>query len=195
MNLCFLDISYSWSDIICGLLCWASLIQHNVFKVYPCWTACARAPFLSWVSDVPLNGFTTPCLSFLRWWTLGCFHLWATVINAVVKIRVQGFVWTSIFISLGCISRSGIAGSSPGGSDGKQSACNAGDLGSIPGLGRFPWRREWQPTPVFLCGEFHGLRSLVGYSPWGCKESDTTEWLTLWTFDCSKCLLNMVIWC
>ena len=125
----------------------------------------------------------------------GCFHLWATVINAVVKTRVQGFVWTSIFISLGCISRSGIAGSSPGGSDGKQSACNAGDLGSIPGLGRFPWRREWQPTPVFLCGEFHGLRSLVGYSPWGCKESDTAEWLTLWTFDCSKCLLNMVIWC
>ena len=125
----------------------------------------------------------------------GCFHLWATVINAVVKTRVQGFFWTSIFISLGCISRSGIAGSSPGGSDGKESACNEGDLGSTSGLGRFPWRREWQPTPVFLCGEFHGLRSLVGYSPWGCKESDTTEWLTLWTFDCSKCLLNMVIWC
>ena len=63
----------------------------------------------------------------------------------------------------------------PGGSEVKASACNVGDQGSIPGLGRFPWRREWQPTPVFLCGEFHGLRSLVGYSPWGCKESDTTE--------------------
>ena len=36
------------------------------------------------------------------------------------------------------------------------------------------WRREWQPTPVFLPGEFHGQRSLAGYSPWGCKESDTT---------------------
>ena len=35
----------------------------------------------------------------------------------------------------------------------------------------------WQPTPVFLPGKFHGLRSLVGYSPWGCKESDTTEQL------------------
>ena len=33
----------------------------------------------------------------------------------------------------------------------------------------------WQPTPVFLPGEPHGQRSLVGYSPWGCKESDTTE--------------------
>ena len=40
------------------------------------------------------------------------------------------------------------------------------------------WRREWLPTPVFLPGEFHGQRSLVGYSPWGCKESDMTEWLT-----------------
>ena len=41
-----------------------------------------------------------------------------------------------------------------------------------------PWRRKWQPTPVFLPGESHGQRSLVGYSPWGHKESDTTEWLT-----------------
>jgi len=42
-----------------------------------------------------------------------------------------------------------------------------------------PWRRKWQPTPVFLPGEFHGQRSLAGYSPWGCKESDTTAQLTL----------------
>ena len=40
------------------------------------------------------------------------------------------------------------------------------------------WRRKWQPTPVFLPGEFHGQRSLAGYSPWGHKESDTTEHLT-----------------
>ena len=38
-----------------------------------------------------------------------------------------------------------------------------------------PWRRKWQRTPVFLPGEFHGQRSLAGYSPWGHKESDTTE--------------------
>ena len=41
------------------------------------------------------------------------------------------------------------------------------------------WRREWQPTPVFLPGEFHGQRSLVGSSPWGHKESDIMEWLSL----------------
>ena len=44
-----------------------------------------------------------------------------------------------------------------------------------PCVRKIPWRRKWQPTPVLLLGKFHGLRSLVGYSPWGHKESDTTE--------------------
>ena len=44
----------------------------------------------------------------------------------------------------------------PGSSDGKESACNAGELGSIPRVGKIPWRREWLPTPVFLPGELHG---------------------------------------
>ena len=51
---------------------------------------------------------------------------------------------------------------------------NAGDLGSIPGLGRSPGEGKGQPTPVFWPGEFHEL-----YSPWGHKESDTTEQLSL----------------
>ena len=44
-----------------------------------------------------------------------------------------------------------------------------------PWVGKIPWRREWWPTPVFLPGKFYGKRRLTGYSPWGCKESDTTE--------------------
>ena len=44
-------------------------------------------------------------------------------------------------------------------------------------VGKIPWRRKWQPTPVFLPGESHGQRSLAGYSPRGRKESDTTEQL------------------
>ena len=63
----------------------------------------------------------------------------------------------------------------PGGSDGKESTCNAGDLGSIPGLGRSlggghgdPFQYSWLENP-------HGQRSLAGYSPWGCKESNRTE--------------------
>ena len=51
-----------------------------------------------------------------------------------------------------------------------------GNVGSIPGSERSPCRKKWQPTPVFLLGESHGQRSLVGYSPWGHKESDTTEY-------------------
>ena len=47
--------------------------------------------------------------------------------------------------------------------------------GFDPWVGKIPWRRAWQPTPVSLPGESHGQRSQAGYSPWGCKESDTTE--------------------
>ena len=65
-----------------------------------------------------------------------------------------------------------------GGSVGKESACNArdaGDRGSVPGLGRSPLRGHGNPPPVFLPGESQGPRSLVGYSPSGHKESNMTE--------------------
>ena len=61
----------------------------------------------------------------------------------------------------------------PSGSAGKESACNAGDLGSISGLGSSPWRRERLLSSVFWLREFHGL-----YSPWGHKKSDSTERLS-----------------
>ena len=61
----------------------------------------------------------------------------------------------------------------PGGSDGKESACKAGDLGSISGFGKIPRRRERLPTPLFWPRGFHGL-----YSPRGHKESDMTERLS-----------------
>ena len=67
----------------------------------------------------------------------------------------------------------------PGGSGSKESACNAGDLRFNSWVRKIPWRREWQPTPVFLPGECHGQKSLADYSSWGCKKSDTTEQLTL----------------
>ena len=67
----------------------------------------------------------------------------------------------------------------PGSSDSKESACNVGDSGLIPGFWKIPWGRKWQPTPVFLPGKSHGQRSLAGYSPWGHKESEMTEQLIL----------------
>ena len=66
----------------------------------------------------------------------------------------------------------------PGGSVVKNSSTysrDLGDEGSIPGVGKIPWRRAWQLTPVFFSGESHGQSSLVGYGPQGHKESDTTE--------------------
>ena len=57
-------------------------------------------------------------------------------------------------------------------------------LQSLPKfIWKIPWRRKWQPTPVFLPRKFHGLRSLVGYSPWGCTGSDMTAWLSTCSLD------------
>ena len=62
---------------------------------------------------------------------------------------------------------------------GKESTCQCRGCRFDPWVRKIPWRRKWQPTPVFLLREFHGQRVLVGYSPWGCKESDTTEQLSM----------------
>ena len=70
----------------------------------------------------------------------------------------------------------------PGGTSGKEPACQCRRpkrRGFHPWVGKIPWRRAWQPTPVFLPGESHGQRSLAGYSPQGRRESDTTERLSV----------------
>ena len=67
----------------------------------------------------------------------------------------------------------------PCGSADEEYTRNAGNLGPIPGLGSFPWRRERLPTPVFWPGEFHGL-----YSSCSLKELDTTEQLSLHFTSC-----------
>ena len=70
----------------------------------------------------------------------------------------------------------------PGGSDGKESTCRIGDLNSIPGLGRSPGEGNGYLIPVFLPEESHGQRNLAGYNPWGPKELEKTEQLTLSLF-------------
>ena len=67
----------------------------------------------------------------------------------------------------------------PGCSDGKESASDKGDLDSIPGFGTSPGEENWLSTLVLWPGEFHEQRSLGGYNPWGHKEWDTTEQLSL----------------
>ena len=61
----------------------------------------------------------------------------------------------------------------------KNPPANAGDPGFNPWVGKITWRRAWQPTPAFFPREFHGQRSLAGYSPWGHRESDMTKRSTL----------------
>ena len=58
---------------------------------------------------------------------------------------------------------------------GKESICQCTGLRFDPWVGKIPWRRKWQHITLFLPGEFHGQKSLAGYSPWGHTESDTTE--------------------
>ena len=66
----------------------------------------------------------------------------------------------------------------PGGSNGKESACNEGDSGLKSWDRKIPWRKTCKHNPVFLPEKFHGQRSLAGYKQWGHKEPDTTELLT-----------------
>ena len=135
--------------------------QHHVLK---------RLSFLQWVLLPPLPNK----LLFLHSWFL--FH-WPTylflcqyhiIVMTIaleyslnsgsvmppalfffrIALRIQGLLWAHLGLH--------------GGSDSKESTCNAGDLGSIPGLGKIPWRREWLPTPVFLPKDSQGQRSLAG---------------------------------
>ena len=96
--------------------------------------------------------------------------IWASLVAQLVKnlpamqenlIRFLG--WEDP-LENGWATHSNILGP-PCGSDGKRSTCNAGRPGLDPWAGKMPWRREVLPTPVFWPGEFHGQRSLAGYSP------------------------------
>ena len=93
--------------------------------------------------------------------------------------------------TLGQVSPQGF----PGGSLVKNLPAITGDVGAIPGKrlekGKNPWRRKWQPTPLFLSGKSLGQRSLAGCSPWGSQESQTRFRDQTTT----KCLLTLVSLC
>ena len=85
---------------------------------------------------------------------------------------------------------------SPGASwlSGNEFACQSRRCrrcGFYPWVGKILWRRKWQLTPVFLPGQSHGQRSRVGYRPWDCKESDTTEHTCTKSCISFKCVCNM----
>ena len=82
----------------------------------------------------------------------------------------------------------------PGGSDSKSIYLQCGKPRFDPWVGKIPWRRKWQPTPVFLPGDSQGQRSLVGCRLWGRTELDTTEWLTLHLIILWHCLSLGLEW-
>ena len=86
--------------------------------------------------------------------------------NAAVHVGEQTSLQDNDFVSFGCMPRSGTAG----GSNGKESTCNAGDLALIPGLGRSPGEGHGNPFQYSCLENPHGQRSLAG-----CKDLDTTE--------------------
>ena len=108
------------------------------------------------------------------WWNLTQRRIWmkilGTLVGSIGEIQKRAFClpWN---VTICCL----IWGF-PGGTSDKEPPANAEDVRDthwVPGLGRFPWRR--QPTPVFWPGKSHGQMSLVGYSPWYFRESDTNE--------------------
>ena len=68
---------------------------------------------------------------------------------------------------------------------GKESTCQCRRCGFHPWVGKIPWRRKWQLTPAFLPEKSHRQRSLVGYSPWGHKESDMAECVHIYAHTCA----------
>ena len=127
-------------------------------------------PFLSFI--VPIFAWSVPLVSLIFLKRSLVFPI--LLVSSVslhwsprkVFLSLLAILWNSVFK---CVYLSFF----PGGSAGKESTCNAGDMGSIPVLGRSPREGNGYPIP-FWPGEFHEL-----YSLWGCKESDMTEQLSL----------------
>ena len=119
-------------------------------------------------------------------------------LSSVHYFRWLGFLWALVFLSILWVFSYVLVGSFPGGSDGKEFACNAGDTGLIPGSGRSSGERSCNPLQYsclenFLYDrEFCGQRGPVSHSPWGHKELDMTDWLTVSLFVGSCCRLFLV---
>ena len=148
---CFFVLTLGLSEVtLQAPQLWPSII-YPLFKN----VTCLSLPKYVWGGENNYPLFLKAYLksiSSVKWNLKAIFpwHLAFTFPKA--SVRLSSVSWKHHVLLLGywnCVSTQ----SFPGGSDDKESACNAGDTGLIPGSGRFPWRRKWQPTPVFLPGE------------------------------------------
>ena len=138
-------------------------------------------------SAPPTLSSSGPCAGWPRLWLPPCSSL--SVSGCWCRAPRSRPVWLPfsressrrLQESLGCFGFDhGLGGAGrdfSGGSDGKSICLQCRRPGFDPWAWKIPWRRKWQPTPVLLPGKSHGWRNLVGYSPWGHKESETTEQL------------------
>ena len=120
---------------------------------------------------------------------------WRWVCLLFFTIRMRLWIWgkntteillLSCHLKFGCMIAVCLITDFPGSTLGKESTCKCKRLKKFRFCswdGKIPWSRKWHPTPVFLPGKFNGHRSLMGYSLWGCVESDMTEWLNTHTGD------------
>ena len=135
-------------------------LQESPPTVSSCW----QPPF-SWlsghISSLSLLLLCPPC--FISCITPGSSHF-------------TSFIWTILFISMASPTLSPTMDSHQGGSDSKESACNAGDPGSIPGSGRSPGVGNGNPLQ-YSCLE-NSMDRGAWWATWSCRESDTTEWIT-----------------
>ena len=114
-------------------------------------------------------------------------------LNVILKKAKYGYPWLPIPVFLGF----------PGGSDSKESACNAGDLGSIPGLGRPPGEGHGNPLQYACLENPHGQRTLMVYSSWLCKDrmraqirDDLKDWLPdRFSQQAALCSVHLIIHC
>ena len=163
--------------LLARLASWAAARQWS-------WPALCRTPCLVQslsvtVLKVLLIYEQVPCIFIFLWIrqiTSLALHFGNTFLARCLPVEKEKRVINFKFATFATIISFGWG--FPSGSDGKESACITGatrDTGQDPWVGKIPWRKAWQPNPVFLPGKSHGQRSLAGYSPWDCKELDTTE--------------------
>ena len=128
---------------------------------------------------MPFHLFRSSLISFN---SVSFFFLLYKVSYSLVKFipKYFGFDTKQNFLNFLCkLSIASIWKCFPGGSVSKESTCNAGNLGSISELGRYPGGGHGDPLQYSCLENSHGQRSLAGYRAWGCKESDTTERLSI----------------
>ena len=139
---------------------WSLTLSFTYLTLSELWAAWGRDR-VSWADGKAYRAGESKLLA--KW------NRWNQPIKVICKMPLQKFV---LIIILMC----NIIGV-PWWLSSKEPACQCRGRRFHPWVGKIPWRRKWQPTPVFLPGKFKGHRSLAGYSPWGCKGLDTTWWL------------------